>query len=157
MSQKCIVVTGASRGIGAAIAASLAERGHIVMCLSRSGTYPEIDGLGEQTRSRFLTGICDVTDSTSVRNAIAKSAEQGLAIVGLVNNAGVHLEGKSEEFSLADWQRVIDTNATSVLIACQAVFPYLVTAGGGLIVNIGSFFENLGVKRNLPSSPSKPP
>ena len=155
MSQTCVVVTGASRGIGAAIAAALAEHGHTVACLSRSAASPEIEGLSEQTRSRFVTGSCDVTDAESVRNAIAKVAEQRLTIVGLVNNAGVHLEGKSEEFPLSDWQRVIDTNATSVLVACQAVYPHLVAAGGGLIVNIGSFFDKLGVKRNLAYCASK--
>jgi NAD(P)-dependent dehydrogenase (short-subunit alcohol dehydrogenase family) len=153
--NSCVIVTGASRGIGAAIAASLAGHGNTVACLSRSGTQPEINGLSEQTRSRFVTISCDVTNADSVRAAIAKASQQGLRISGLVNNAGVHLEGKSEEFPLADWQRVMDTNATSILIACQAVFPHLVAGGGGLIVNIGSFFDKLGVKRNLAYCASK--
>jgi NAD(P)-dependent dehydrogenase (short-subunit alcohol dehydrogenase family) len=49
----------------------------------------------------------------------------------------------------------MDTNATSVLGACQAAYPHLVAAGGGTIVNIGSFFDKLGVKRNLAYCASK--
>ena len=63
MSQTCVVVTGASRGIGAAIAATLAEHGLTVVCLSRSATSPEVEGLSEQTRGRFVMGSCDVTDA----------------------------------------------------------------------------------------------
>lgn len=155
MNEKCVVVTGASRGIGAAIAATLAQRGHRVACLSRSAGYPDVHGQSEEVRSRWLTASCDVTDAESVRNAIENVTRQGLRIVGLVNNAGIHLEGKSEEFPLEEWQRVMDTNATSILIVCQAAFPHLVAAGGGLIVNIGSFFDKLGVKRNLAYCASK--
>ena len=49
----------------------------------------------------------------------------------------------------------MDTNATSVVTVCQAVYPHLVAAGGGMIVNIGSFFDKLGVKRNLAYCASK--
>src|SRR5438132_5808307 len=131
IGDKCVVVTGGSRGIGAAIAIGLAEQGHRVACLSRSAGYP--DAAGEEIRSRMITAQCDVTSPESVRDAIQQVVDQGLSIGGLVNNAGVHLEGKSEEFSLADWHSVMDTNATSVLTACQAAFPHLVAAGGGLI------------------------
>src|SRR5258706_5846577 len=155
IGDKCVVVTGASRGIGAAIATALADQGQTVVCLSRSAGYPDVNGVSQDVRSRWVTGSCDVTNAESVRNAIQKVVDQGLQIGGLVNNAGVHLEGKSEQFSLADWQTVMDTNATSVLVACQAVFPHLVAAGGGPIVNIGSFFHNLGVKRNLAYCASK--
>ena len=76
-TNTCIVVTGASRGIGAAIAAALAEDGQTVACLSRSASLPEVEGLTVETRSRFVTGACDVTDSDSIRNAIAKIADAG--------------------------------------------------------------------------------
>src|SRR5512140_1784515 len=141
-----IVVTGASRGIGAGIAAALARDGFRVACLSRKGGLPA--GLDAADAARCVTAVCDVTKEDSVRAAMDQVAAGG-AIVGLVNNAGVHLHGASETFSLEDYQTVMQTNASSVFMACQQVYPHLKRSGGGLIVNTGSFFDKLGVKHNL--------
>jgi NAD(P)-dependent dehydrogenase (short-subunit alcohol dehydrogenase family) len=67
----------------------------------------------------------------------------------------VYLYGPSESFSLDDYQKIMQTNVTSVFMACQETYPHLKQAGGGLIVNIGSFFDKLGVKRNLAYCASK--
>lgn len=147
-----IVVTGSSRGIGAGIAATLARQGFRVGCLSRKGELPI--GLGVTEASRCIPAVCDVTDKNSLHDALGSIAEAG-PIVGLVNNAGVHLEGVSATFLLDDYHTVMQTNATAVFMACQEVYPYLKRAGGGLIVNIGSFFDKLGVKRNLAYCASK--
>ncbi|WP_457102236.1 SDR family NAD(P)-dependent oxidoreductase, partial [Microbacterium sp. P5_E9] len=66
-----------------------------------------------------------------------------------------HIDAPSAEMSLQQWQQVMDSNATSVVTACQAAYPHLVAGGGGMIVNIGSFFDKLGVKRNLAYCASK--
>ena len=141
-----IAVTGASRGIGAAIAAELARRGYSVGCLSRKGAGAD--------HARFVHVACDVTDEGSIRGAFAALAKQTGGIDGLVNNAGVHLDGKSSDLPTAVWEQVMDTNARSVFLACREVYPYLERAGG-TIVNIGSFFDKLGVKRNLAYCASK--
>ncbi|GAC1408441.1 MAG: SDR family oxidoreductase [Burkholderiaceae bacterium] len=155
MTQSCILVTGASRGIGAAIAESLAQAGFIVGCLSRSGDLPQRPGASEETRQRWLAATCDVTDASAVRAAMKDISERcGVPVTGLVNNAGMHLEGKSERFSVGQYEQVMRTNATSVLIGSQCVFP-LLRDQGGLIVNIGSFFDKMGVKRNLAYCASK--
>lgn len=146
-----VIVTGASRGIGAAIAGALAGAGWRVGCLSRTGVLPA--GLTPALAERCIGVPCDVTDAHGVAKAFTQIAGQG-RIAGLVNNAGVHIEGPSETFSLADYDTVMRTNAQSVLLACQAVYPCLV-GRGGLIVNIGSFFDKLGVKRNLAYCASK--
>lgn len=155
MTQKCIVVTGASRGIGAAIAGRLANDGYVVGCLSRSGEVPDIGVQNDVVRERLVGAVCDVTDPESFRRAFSFFADCGHTIAGLVNNAGVHLEGRSHEFPIEDWRKVMETNATSVLAGCQGVFPHLVKAGGGVIINIGSFFDKLGVKQNLAYCASK--
>lgn len=147
-----IVVTGASRGIGAGIAAALARAGFRVGCLSRRGELPA--GLEAAEAAPCLGAVCDVTDRESLRAALDKMAAAG-PLIGLVNNAGVHLDGPSASFSLDDYHQVMQTNATSVFMACQAAYPHLKQAGGGLIVNIGSFFDKLGVKRNLAYCASK--
>jgi len=156
MSQRrCIVVTGASRGIGAGIAQALAEAGFEVGCLSRSGTLPARPDASPETRARWHAVRADVTDRVSLTAGLRTLEDAGLAIMGMVNNAGIHLEGRSSEIDLEHWHTVINTNATSVLLGCQAVFPYLSSSGGGLIINIGSFFDKLGVKRNLAYCASK--
>ncbi|MDY7579127.1 SDR family oxidoreductase [Herbaspirillum sp. RTI4] len=155
MKQSCIIVTGASRGIGAAIAEMLAQAGFMVGCLSRSGDLPQRPNASPEVRQRWLAAACDVTDADAVRAAMQDiSARCGVPVSGLVNNAGIHLEGKSESFPLDQFEQVMRTNATSVLIGSQSVFP-LLREHGGLIVNIGSFFDKMGVKRNLAYCASK--
>lgn len=154
--RECIVVTGASRGIGAAIAIELARQGKHVACLSRSGALPACaEAPPAEVSARWIARKADVTDPQAVGAALNTLSEDGWALAGLVNNAGVHIDGASAEVSLADWQQVMDTNATSVVTACQAAYPHLVQAGGGMVVNIGSFFDKLGVKRNLAYCASK--
>lgn len=139
-----IAVTGASRGIGAAIARELLARGFIVGSLTRKGVG--IDGT--------VPIVCDVTDEGSLKDAFAALADKAGRIDGLVNNAGVHLDGKSAELQTSVFDEVMDTNARSVFVACREAYPYLARAGG-TIVNIGSFFDKLGVKRNLAYCASK--
>jgi len=153
--RECIVVTGASRGIGASIALALAEQGRHVACLSRSGTLPVRGAAPAEVVERWISARADVTNPVALAGAFRKLANEGWRIKGLVNNAGVHIDASSAEMSLQQWQQVMDTNATSVVSACQAAYPHLVAAGGGMIVNIGSFFDKLGVKRNLAYCASK--
>ena len=153
-----IIVTGGSRGIGAAVSLSLARAGYQVACLSRSGDLPDAgkDSTppAADTLARCFALPCDVTSESGVKAAFSRAAE-GRRIVGVVNNAGIHLEGASREFALADFERVMATNATSVFVGCQQAYPHLLAAGGGVIVNIGSFFDRLGVKQNLAYCASK--
>ena len=150
-----IIVTGASRGIGAHIALALAAQGYTVACLSRRGELPAGAVAGSAELARCHPFACDVTDGDQLRAAFDQAAALGQPVVGLVNNAGVHLDGPSERFSLEDYNTVFDTNATSVFLACQHAYPHLAAAGEALIVNIGSFFDKLGVKRNLAYCASK--
>ena len=150
-----IVVTGARRGIGAAIACALAEAGHIVGCLSRSGTLPAMPAGDSAVQSRLRPLQADVTQPQEIRRALGELVEAVGPLTGLVNNAGIHEESRSEEMSREQWDAVMTSNAFSAVLCCQAAYPHLLEAGGGLIVNIGSFFDKLGVKRNLAYCASK--
>ena len=149
-----IAVTGANRGIGAAIALALARTGYDVACLTRSGGVPDI-GADSALGARLLPLRCDVLDEQAVAAALARAADGAGGLIGLVNNAGLHTDAKSAELATADYQRVMTINATAVFATARAAYPHLVRAGGGLIVNIGSFFDKLGVKRNLAYCASK--
>lgn len=144
-------MTGASRGIGAAVALELRKRGYIVGCLSRSGAPPA----EAPERENFVCLPCDVTDEASVRSAVAALAERAGRIDGLVNNAGVHRRAKTHELTLVEFDEVMRTNATSTMLLSREVYPHLRAAGRGRIVNMGSFFERLGVPHNLAYCASK--
>jgi NAD(P)-dependent dehydrogenase (short-subunit alcohol dehydrogenase family) len=143
MSDQQIIVTGASRGIGEAIAVELDRRGFRIAALSRSGTSSV--GIGY---------ACDMTDETSVARVIAEVANAG-PLVGLVNNAGAHQSAPSATLSLADFEATIRLNASAVLVACREAYPYLKSSGDSLIVNIGSFFDKMAVPENLSYCASK--
>jgi NAD(P)-dependent dehydrogenase (short-subunit alcohol dehydrogenase family) len=152
--NKTLAVTGASRGIGAAIALELAQRGYTVACLTRKGLGPEVT-VPARLAPRFVNARCDVTDEASVKLALAQVVKKTGVIHGIVNNAGIHLDGPSDKLKLDIYNQVMSTNATAVFTACREVYPHLVKAGGGIIVNIGSFFDKIGVKRNLAYCASK--
>ncbi len=154
MITKVIAVTGASRGIGAAIALELARRGFTVGCLTRKGSGPEAAEAGK-FKERFVNVACDVTDEAGVRAAFAHIVKTTGALHGLVNNAGIHLDAPSHELPTATYEKVMATNATAVFAACREAYPHFIKSGGGTIVNIGSFFDKLGVKRNVAYCASK--
>jgi len=142
MAEGQIVVTGASKGIGAAIAQELAARGFSPVSVSRSGT------------ATVGTAIaCDMTDEDAVRTMFAKVAEKG-PIAGLVNNAGVHRSEPTEALATSEYEAIMQLNATAVMVAAREAFTYL-KKDGGRIVNIGSFFDKLGVPDNLAYCASK--
>mgnify|MGYP003346802820 CR=1 FL=1 len=135
--EAVIAVTGASRGIGATIALELARRGFTVACLTRNGTGPEV-AIPSELSARFVNARCDVTDEASIKQALAEIAAKAGAIHGLVNNAGIHLDGPSDKLPLDIYNQVMATNATAVFAACREVFPHLTKAGGGIIINMAT-------------------
>jgi NAD(P)-dependent dehydrogenase (short-subunit alcohol dehydrogenase family) len=137
MREGTIIVTGASRGIGAAIAQDLDRRGFKVAGLSRGGTAAAGTGYA-----------CDMADEAAVRDTVARIAAAG-PVIGLVNNAGVYTEARSAELSVSAFEEIMRVNVTAVMVASREAYPHLVQAGGGLIVNIGSFYDRLGVSRTL--------
>lgn len=143
MSEGQVIVTGASRGIGEAIAIELDRRGFEIAALSRSGKSPVGHGM-----------VCDMTDESSIASAIASVAQRG-TIVGLVNNAGAHEARASAELSLSEFEAAMRLNASAVLVASREVYPHLRKSADGLIVNIGSFFDRLAVAENLAYCASK--
>ncbi len=153
-SKRVIAVTGASRGIGAEIAIELARRGFMVACLSRKGGGPE-HANAPVVSAQLINVSCDVTDEEALRAAFAAIVKKAGALHGLVNNAGIHLGAASHELPTAVFNEVMATNATAVFAASREAYPHLLAAGGGIIVNIGSMFDKLGVKRNVPYCASK--
>lgn len=142
-----VMVTGASSGIGAAIASELAARGFTVGCLSRRGTSPP----GE----RLLGFAADVTDENAAARALAELVEKAGRLIGLVNAAGFTRESPSAELTTETLRSVLETNFVAAFAVSRLAYSHLKQGGGGLIVNIGSFFDHLGVAHNVPYAASK--
>ena len=151
----CIAVTGASRGIGAAIALELAQRGYRVGCLSRKGIGPEDREVPAALAGRLHTAALDVVDEAAGRRVLADLAAGEGGLIGLVNNAGAHLEAPSERCTSAEFAHVLAVNVTAVFALSRDAYPHLLAAGGGGIVNIGSFFDKLGVRYSAAYCASK--
>ena len=151
MADGAVIVTGGSRGIGAALSIELNRRGFKVACLSRTGDAP----LGCEDPSRFLLCVCDATDEVQLRDSFAWVAEQAGGIKALVNNAGLHTNSKSQELKRSEFERVMEINVTAVMLGCREVFPHFKRQGGGMIFNMGSSFGWIGAPFNLAYCTSK--
>ena len=147
MNGRRALVTGGSRGIGYECAHALGAMGARVVLSARGETE------GKEAAERLAGEGIDATfipaDLTAPKGAAqlvgaAADALGGLDI--LVNNAGIARHGASLEFDQALWQEVIDTNLTSLFLCCQAAIPFMIEAGKGSIVNVGSisgFISNI--------------
>ncbi len=135
---KIILVTGASSGIGAAIAKRLAGEGHTVFGTSRNtGSAAPADGV------RMLT--MDVRRDDSVAQAVAQLLAAAGRIDVLVNNAGFGLAGAIEDTAPDDMRRQLETNLLGPLRVCQAVLPAMREQGRGRIIQISSLGARVGI------------
>jgi 3-oxoacyl-[acyl-carrier protein] reductase len=126
MEGRVAVVTGAGRGLGAAIAEELAARGATVVPVDRDG------------RPGLL--VADISDPDQVSALFDGVAAEHGRIDVLVNNAGVGAVAPSEELSLEAWSRTLAINLTGTFLCAQAAARHMLPAGRGVIVNIGSVF-----------------
>jgi NAD(P)-dependent dehydrogenase (short-subunit alcohol dehydrogenase family) len=136
LSDKRVLVTGASSGLGAHMAAMLASRGAVVVAAARR--IEALDKLAAGADGKIIPLAMDVSDLASVTHGVDAAVTAMGGLDGLVNNAGVAWGGRAIEMPDADWQRVIDTNLTGVFRVAQAAARIMAGQGGGAIVNIAS-------------------
>lgn len=133
------LVTGGGRGIGAATARSLAERGHRVVVAARGGE--EIEAVAAELRDgggEAWAHACDVTDPDAVEELFEAAAESLGAIDILVNNAGAAGAAPIRALELEEWNRLMAVNATAPFLCTKAVLPGMLERGWGRIVNVAS-------------------
>lgn len=143
LNQQVALVTGASRGIGKAIALTLAQAGAIVIGTATSEQ-------GAQVISDYLADykgqgrVLDVTSDDSVTQLVGELKDSvGLPEI-LVNNAGITEDKLLMRMSMADWQRVIDTNLSAIYRMSKAFIRGMMKARSGRIINIGSVIGSMG-------------
>ena len=140
------LVTGASAGIGRAVALRLAGEGAAVGVLGRDvdRTQATADAIrAEGGRAARVT--CDVADREAVAAALAELEDALGPAAILVNNAGVLKLARLMETTEEDWRTTLDTNAAGVLWCCRAVVPGMVARGYGRVVNMASWLGKKGV------------
>jgi NAD(P)-dependent dehydrogenase (short-subunit alcohol dehydrogenase family) len=145
LSGRGAVVTGASRGIGAAVAEALAGAGAGVVLAAR--TIVEIERLAERLTAggcRAWAIPCDVTDEDSVGRLAEESSNRLGSVDILVNNAGIATSAPLHRQSLAEWNRVMAVNATGTFLCARAFTPAMAQRGWGRVVNIASIAGRTG-------------
>lgn len=148
LEGKIAIVTGAGRGIGAAIAqAFIAEGAHVIIAERDEETGPATaKRLGE--RAQFIA--TDVTDQRSVDETIAQTRARHGRIDVLVNNAGINVFHEPLETTDAEWARCMAVDLEGVWRMCRAVLPTMLEAGQGSIVNIASSHSSTIIPHTFP-------
>jgi 3-oxoacyl-[acyl-carrier protein] reductase len=145
LRDKVVLVTGASRGIGRAIAGTLADQGALVVLAARDETRlgAAVAELGA-SGGRVEAVAVDVADRASVEGAVAQILDAHGRIDGLVNNAGITRDSLVLRMKDEDWQAVLDTNLTGVFLCTQAALKPMIKQRSGRIVNVTSVVGLVG-------------
>jgi 3-oxoacyl-[acyl-carrier protein] reductase len=148
------LVTGGTRGIGAAIVKELAASGASVVATGRDAG--RIAALKEEAR-RALTGVryevVDFADAPATEAFAARMAGEGFSV--LVNNAGINKIAPTGEVDMADWDRIQQVNVRAPMVLCRALAPRMAERGYGRIVNITSIWSQVSRAQRVSYSTSK--
>ena len=145
LRDRVAVVTGASQGIGRAIAVELAKVGaHVVVCSRR---LPSLEPVAAEVRAQgrqALALACDVGDAGQVEEAVARTVKTFGRIDLLVNNAGYRIRAPLEDLPRQEWDAMVQTNLTGVFLFSQAAGRVMIRQRAGKIVNVSSVAGRTG-------------
>jgi 3-oxoacyl-[acyl-carrier protein] reductase len=146
LQGKVALVTGASRGIGRAIAISLAQEGAFVAVnyASNADAAKQVVESIRAVGSDAIAIKADISDPVAVEKMVAEITEKKDGIDVLVNNAGIWRGGKLHKLGPDDWDKVLDTNLKGMLSCTRAELPSMFNRGSGKIINISSVIGIVG-------------
>ena len=148
------IITGASSGIGHALARELARRGYDLALLARRGEL--LDQLANELPSRSVAITCDVTDLASVRDAVRRAEEKlGGGFDLAIANAGISIPGHATKFKVEEAEEIIRVNVLGMMYLFDAVIPPMVERKSGRFVGIASVAGLRGLPTAAPYSASK--
>ncbi len=156
LTGKTAVVTGASKGLGKAVSLALAESGAQLALVSRDGAL--LAKTAEEIRSKGGAAeffVADVTDESQVRSVEQSVMQRFGTLQILVNNAGINIRKPVTDFSLEEWNRVLQTNLTSAFLFCRAFVPHLKRRGYGRIINMTSMMSHVALPDRTAYAASK--
>jgi 2-deoxy-D-gluconate 3-dehydrogenase len=146
LTDKAAIVTGASRGLGKAIALGLADAGAQVALASRDlAALREVETEIARNGRKALALQVDVSQAVSVHRMVKETTEAFGRVDILVNAAGTTSRHPSEAYPEAEWDEVVDVNLKGTFLCCQAVGQVMIGQGGGKIINIASLASVIGI------------
>jgi len=156
LTGKVALVTGASKGLGKALAVGLAKAGADMALCARNRNDLELarEAL-VQYGSRAEIFSLDVLDAATVQQTAADVLEAFGRIDILVNNAGVNIRKQVLDLTIADWDQVLDTNLKGHFLVAQAVVPAMIKQKKGKVINMASILGTVGLENQLPYASSK--
>ncbi|MEV0197664.1 SDR family oxidoreductase [Nonomuraea sp. NPDC050691] len=147
-ADKVVLVTGGGSGIGRATALAFAREGARVVVAGRSREpLEQTVKLAEETGGQAVAITADVTRAADVERLVADTVATCGTLDVAVNNAGVFTMGQAAEIDEADWAYTLTVNTTGVMLSMKYEIAHMLTAGGGVIVNVSS---QIGAHKRIP-------
>ena len=157
MPRKTVLVTGASRGIGKAVAIKFAKKGYnvVISCVHRAEQLEQTRREIESLQAPCLAYLGDMGDLKSCETLFSQIRSRFGGVDVLVNNAGISYIGLLQDMSSEDWERMLHVNLTSVFNCCKLAIPYMVRQKQGKIVNVSSVWGVVGASCETAYSATK--
>ena len=157
LKGKVAVVTGGNGGIGLGIARGLASAGADIAIAARNEakTAEAVQGLQDEFGVKAIGVKVDVREERQVQDMAKKVLDTFGRIDILVNNAGTNIRKLPQEYTVDEWEEVLNVNLRSAFLLSRAVYPAMKAAGGGKIINIGSMTSIFGAAKVMLYSASK--
>lgn len=156
LKNKTALITGASRGIGYAIAAAYAAEGARLALNAREPG--RLDDAAQKLATSYGVDVvvhaCDVSDRAAVDDMIV-AVERAAPLDIVVNNAGIHKSAAFLDYTVEDFRKILDVNIYSVFHVTQAALPHLIARGGGRVINIASSAGKWGSRNQSAYNASK--
>ncbi|MFP3387566.1 2-dehydro-3-deoxy-D-gluconate 5-dehydrogenase KduD [Brevibacillus sp. SIMBA_040] len=147
LSGQVAVITGATRGLGQAMAVALAEAGADIALVQRNASDTHTKELIEAVGRRCEIILCDLAEMDQVKQVMDQVDRVFGKVDILVNNGGIQRRSPAADFSEADWDDVLDVNLKTVFILCQHAGQRMIAQGRGKIINIASLLSFQGGMR----------
>ncbi|WP_425066227.1 glucose 1-dehydrogenase [Reyranella sp.] len=156
LSGRVAIVTGGNGGIGLGMALGMARAGATVVVggrdtIKNEAAVRELQSTGAQASAATV----DVLEEDSCRALIADTVKAYGRLDILVNNAGINIRKQPQEYTLAEWHQVLDSNLTSAFLCSHAAYPEMMKTGAGKMINIGSMMSIFGASFTTAYAASK--
>jgi NAD(P)-dependent dehydrogenase (short-subunit alcohol dehydrogenase family) len=146
LAGRVAVITGGSKGLGKAMAESMGRAGAKLALVSRNAT--ELSATAKELKSAGMEAEpfpADVTNEADVRRIEQAVVERFGKVHILINNAGINIRKSITEFSLEEWNKVVDTSLTAAFLCCRSFVPHMKGQGYGRIVNMTSIMSHVAI------------
>jgi 2-dehydro-3-deoxy-D-gluconate 5-dehydrogenase len=146
LTGRVAIITGGNGGIGLGIAHGLVEAGATVVVSGRNAekSAAAIAELNAKRGGSSIAIECDVDEPDQIKRLVGETVDRLGGLQIMVNNAGIGIRKRPEEYTLDEYHRVMNTNLTALFLCCQAAYWPMKAAGGGKIINTGSMASILG-------------